>query len=97
MRLIVETIDKCDYLEVILTENDVQRLIKRGVCAEFTGTSLEKKYLNIFIRPEEVEEYYATPEGEVEESYQREYRHRNESRETSETGCSDQPKESGQI
>jgi len=67
MRLIVETIDHTQYLELILNEEEWERIRKRGICTEFTGTELEKRFLNIFVRTEQLEEFYAVEEGKESE------------------------------
>jgi hypothetical protein len=68
MRLIVETLYDFKYIEVILTQEELERVKKKGVCMEFTDTELQDKYLNIFVRTEELEEFYAAEEGEKQES-----------------------------
>ena len=73
MRLIVETLDDIQYWDMTLTEEELDRVRARGICAEFTGTELGKKYLNIFIRTEELEDNYAIEKWKRKESDREEY------------------------
>lgn len=94
MRLISETIGNCSYLDLLLTEDEYDRLKMKGICTEFIGTKLEEKYLNIFIRKEGCEKFYAVEEGEVKPCGFRKRERIDGVWKTTETGCIDQLEES---
>lgn len=94
MRLIVEKIDGTRYLDVVVTDQEWEKVRCKGICTEFTGTSLEDQYFNIFIRKEGTEKFYAIEEGPIKQSGQRERVRIGKKWQISETGCCDQSEES---
>ena len=55
MRMVFEEdIEKCDYLEFIVTKREANRIIQGGVDWDFPLGLFGKRNLNVFIRLEEV-------------------------------------------
>lgn len=53
MRALFEHVDGMDYLEVILSPSDLDKLVEKdGIAKEFRKNSLTKFNLNIYIRKE---------------------------------------------
>lgn len=52
MRLIFEKLDDTAYLELILTEKEIELIHTKGAMKEFSGHIFNKPVLNVFIRKE---------------------------------------------
>jgi hypothetical protein len=56
MRLLLEQDDDYDYIEIILSDDDLDKLNVFGVTEEFKESLNRDKYLNVSIRQETVKE-----------------------------------------
>jgi len=60
-----EDIEKCDYIEFILTKKEANKISEKGVDCDFPFGLFGKRNLNVFIRLEEVwEQQDAINKGE---------------------------------
>lgn len=67
MRLIYETLDKIDYYEVILTEDEVKKLNEKMVAKDFASGIYGKNSLNICVRQETILEQMEEASDATEE------------------------------
>lgn len=56
MRVIFERVDKQDYIEVILTEKEVEKISEKVVAKDFATSLYGKNSLNICVRQENIYE-----------------------------------------
>ena len=82
MRIIFEEdIEHEDFLELILTPEELYMLPERGLIRNYPRGLRDKRNLNVFLRIENQEERdYATSERQEQENSVKEYTHRNSSR-----------------
>jgi hypothetical protein len=61
MRMIFEpNIESVDYLELILTEEELEILARKGVISEFPFAINDNRNLNVYIRKETTRSKHAT-------------------------------------
>jgi hypothetical protein len=59
-----ENVDRCDYLEFILSPTQAAQIMLEGLVSEFPYGLKGKRNLNVFIRVDRTLEDYAISEGE---------------------------------
>jgi len=78
---------RIDYIEIILTERELERLEKTGIVDEFIDPIVLNHSLNIFIRVDK----YATQERLVQESYKQQHKRNGTKRTSPKTGARSRP------